>query len=266
MEEKKNKGYIITIIILAVMLVGSIGYIFYSNIVANNDTEKKQDNTNNENVVDKNSSRELTELEKATIKDNIENFYNIYLSEYYPIDDITDLKSIDNQKLLGIALYNAEEKTVDNINSYITKYFGNTVTLKHEDYVCPNDNKILYKYDDVNKIYTLSTDHPGHGFVDYVIDSKSLIIDGNYENEIYTVKVKNLYASAYGDTYGPIDAYYSSLSDSKNKQNPIIKIDIEDENFVLTDDIIKTYSDKLPTTTYKFKLNSDGQFYLISVN
>lgn len=246
---KKEKKLII-IAVFCVLLVGCVGYIVFD----------KLNNKDNEEKI-----RSLSADEEEMFLEKILD-YNRGFSFYYPISDMSKIENFDLFlfSLRGVNYSASNDFTADDLDKTIEKYFDDSVKLKHEDYICKVDNKVLYKYDKNSKIYSYSNDGHGHGGSQRASISQFdiKIIGGEYNNGIYTVNAKVFYGDTCSDTCGPSSEFYSSYSDSINRRAAIIELRGQE----FTEEIAAQYRDKLPTTVYKFKKNSSNNIVLFEVD
>lgn len=269
---KKEKKLIMVIVVLSVLLLGSVGYICFDKFVLkDNDTEikdnnKKDEDTDNEKEEDNEEEiRSLTADEEEMFLEKILD-YNRGLSFYYPISDMSKIENFDLFlfSLKGVKSPAANAFTADDLDKTIEKYFDDSVKLKHEDYICKVDNKVLYKYDENSKTYSFSSEGHGHGGSQRASISQFdiKIIGGEYNNGIYTVNAKVFYGDTCSDTCGPSSEFYSSYSDSLNRVNAIVELQGQE----FTEEVAAQYRDKLPTSVYKFKKNSSNNIVLFEVD
>ena len=69
------------------------------------------------------------------------------------------------------------------------------------------------------------------------------------------------------DTCGPATYLYGNYNDMINKTNAVYGND-QDDIMEYTDNMYNSIKDKLPVTTYTFKVEDDGNYYLekVSIN
>jgi len=263
-DRNKNTIYQVMIAVLVILLVLCVSYILFGKklISSKEKTPEVEENIPSEEKV---QSRNLTEIEKSTLMEQIE-LYNLNFASYYPMMDVNSISNHDlftfAHKQLSLSNVQSEFSASD-IDSVVSKYFGSLRKLKHEDYICDIDGQVFYQYDSVSKKYTFNqnTLH-GHGGGSKISDSKSLFIEGKSDGNVYTVKAKVLYGMICGDICGPNNAYYVRYSDIG--KNPVI----EDKNVMelsLTDELILQNGDKIPVVTYTFKKDEQNNFGLTSV-
>ncbi len=249
MEEKKTgKGKTVTIVILLLIIIGLGAYIGYYDFYLKS-VEKKEVYTEEED----DSKREMYTSESAKIAEKLDDY--LYFANDFSKKDV---KEFDNQQLLFFAILNNtngydNSYSKDAIAQKIEDYFGDNVTLKFEDIICPVENEVLYKYDE-EKGYTMNDDHPGHGGLGY-IGGEAHIINGTVKDHDYTVKARILYTEEGTFTNGSV-IYYPTYEDLE-KHNPIITEETKE----------RTYRDVesfLPITSFTFTKKGNN-YYLKSV-
>ena len=264
MEEKKdNKGFVIAIIVLILVVFGLIFYILYDKgIILKSD--------GNEEIVEKDAKtkenvKALSNEEKELFIEKIEGINTF--AEYYPLDDVN---KIDNQDLLYKLAFKigfGKSFSEKSMTEMIKNYFGDAYNIKNEDIICSVDNEPFYIYNsDTNMYrYDVNSTH-GHGTSGSVRKIVVKYVDGKKENDKkITINTKLLYATYCGDTCGPNFAYYKSYEDSVKNQNPILGEIDSDTEIELTDDLYKTIEDKLPVTTFTFTKKNSNTYNLESV-
>ncbi len=259
-EEKKDNKKSLAIIFLSILVIALASYIVIdkTNIFKEKETEKEK-----EPVIE---TKKISESEADYLSKNIEEIYNYFLKDF-PIENTNKL---NNQELIRLAWQHREDKTSyeltqDEVDKFIKKYFGNNVTVNHEDLLCEIDNKPLYKYSRTTKKYTANFNEHGHGGPGAISNNKVLYIDGKAKGNIYTVNTKVFVGNYCGDTCGPNNAYYESYNDSYNHNNPVVGDFNSEEDIQLTNEIMNKNKDKVRTTTYTFEKQNNGDFALISV-
>lgn len=260
---KKEKKLIIIIIMLCVLLFGCVGYIVFDKLT-NKEEVVDTDKVENENKEEKEETRNLSSVEEKKLYDMILD-YNRILSYYYPIDDMSKVSNADLFLfgLKGVDYPTSNSFSAGLLDEVINKYFEDSIKLKHEDYFCSVDNKVIYKYDENAKIYSFSSEGHGHGGSTRAFISQYgiKIVGGEYNNDVYTLNAKVFYGNACSDVCGLSSKYYKSYADSLSNTNLIV--DTGDQE--LTDSIMEQYKDAVPTTIYKFKMNSSDNIVLTSV-
>lgn len=258
----KEKKLIIIIAVLCVLLFGCVGYIVFDKL--NNKDNEVVDTDNEKEEEDKEEVRSLSADEEEMFLEKILD-YNRGFSYYYPISDMSKIENFDlfSFSLKGVNSPASNDFTADDLDKTIEKYFDDSIKLKHEDYICKVDNKVLYKYDENTKTYSFNNEGHGHGGSQraFISQFDIKIIGGEYNNGIYTVNAKVFYGNTCSDTCGPSSEFYSSYSDSINRGSAIIELKGQE----FTEELAAQYRDKLPTTVYKFKKNSANNIVLFEV-
>ncbi len=268
-KKKCNGGLIVVIVILVIAILGLVGYICYDKgIIFNKKESTENKNTKDDSTKKKDVVRELTVAEEESFTERITEINNNFDIDY-PISDVT---KIDNQKLLSFASVNAKKDynnsfPASDVESIIRKYFGNNIKVNHENILCSLDKVPFYDYDSSSKSYKFHENHPGHGggsssvpIYYFGVEKATMINDKKV-----VIDSKIIYGNSRGDTWGPNNCYYKSVQDSLNHTNQILGDYSKEEELELTDDMIKSVKDKLPTTTYTFEKDGDGYFNLISI-
>lgn len=265
-----GKGIITLISTLSVAVVGLSGYIVYDKFFSKNTKAPVKEKAKTENK--KTSTRKLNESEISELMTKIKT-YNKYISSNYPIKNISDFSK---DKLFDFSIkimINEDNSTdgdnisADKLDEIITKYFGNSIKLEHKDILCSNDNEILYNYNKENKTYSINYNHPGHGGGAIGRDGYEHYIEGSISNETdIVISTKNLYSGYCSDICGPIDSYYKNFEDSVSGENPVIKKDNVNDDYLVTENDYDSIKDSIPITTYKFIKDKNGNYYLVSVS
>ena len=230
-------------------------------------SNKVEENINNDNTqVEELPKEELSVELKNTLKDKIL-MYSKEFSYLYPIDNLTD--KIDNQILIGFAMsiydttHNHDPYTngymASSLDNIVYEYFGDSIKINHENYNCPYESKTiaLYKYDSKNEKYKYNSNHLGHGY-SAMADIKAYIIGGYKQGEDVVVETNMLYSNFID--IGEVDSYYASYEDSVKEENKVIKLKCNDsfECAEIKQSDYEKVKDKLPITTYKFKIEKDN--------
>ena len=240
-EKKKSSGGLIIgfIIILLIAIAGSSfgGYVF-----GNSDGESNAGSEETE-------VKELKESDVKVLMDRIDTMNN-KIANQYPISDV---KTIPNQSLLSVAL-SINFTSADEVEKTIRSVIGDNVTVKHEDYLCNNDNYALMKYS--NGWYSYNNDHPGHGGGGGYT-ATAFFKSATLKGDILAINTNLLY-DYNGDIEGPNESYYDSMGENKKE----VLHDIEKTNLKAEYEKIK---DTLPITTFTFKQNEAGIYNLESV-
>lgn len=250
--KKANKGIIILVVVLVLVIVGLIGYI----VIDKNNKPVEAPNTNNTNNTKKPEVKEV-ELTQEEITDltKIADKINDGFSKYYPI---TDLSVIDNQDLLRLGeegLYDwntGNTFTSAQVEANVKKYFGNSVTVKHEGIKCNlNCEEPLFSYDG-NGTYSYNKNHPGHGGSGGM-DAYTFYDNGTKKGNTITISFKVVYQS-YPDI-GPSYQLYANYND----KTPIYTAE-DPENANITEEFASNYKDQASTITFTFEVSEDGVY------
>lgn len=259
--KEKNKGLIITIIILAIFLFATTGYIIYDKVITKEEVEEKENNEQEEVVEEDHPARELTEEEQSILTEQIKE-YSTYLAMDYPVADI---RAISNQSALQFALYELNVSGNDfmesDLEKQLKKYFGNNHPFIHEDIECYLDHEPLYTYDSATREYTFQDIH-GHGGSGYYRPTV-FFVDGTAKDNTYTVEVNIIYADYCSGLCGPMMTYYKTSGDSINSTNEILSFDEEHQ---VTEEEYQMVKDTLDITTFTFEKDKENNYGLKTVD
>ena len=291
MNEKSNKGIIIALLTVIVVLIGTIAFMFISNnnkISNNTNKEEKEETKDNEKEdleEDKDEEDEvspviskLTETEmKYFMNELLPVFDNIYTSKEYNSSTLSDEEKIKfamlNNGNGGIQSFNA-----NNLLEFSKKYLGEVAgAFKFIDINCEIDNNVLYQYNSNTQYYNLLSGH-GHGgiAIGSIINS---YIDGEIttkDNEIQfaTIKMRKSFDRVYEGPGTPGFIRFGTFNDSKNNRNSVADFTKELEDVYYSDltqklneRILKDMEEnpeKYPVHTYIFKYDN-GNYYLDSI-
>lgn len=135
----------------------------------------------------------------------------------------------------------------------------------------------MFIYDAATESYSYNQNHPGHGggFSGFA-KIETFYESGSKKDNTYTVNVKLLYGDAVAGDIIPIDClpkgYYKTQEDAKNETNPLIGRKTEpNENVCATSPVTisaadyERVKDQIPTTTFTFIKDSDGNYGLTKV-
>lgn len=211
--------------------------------------------------------KELLIDEKNAIMDKIKTYKLMALS--YDNEEVKFDNNVSNS-MLYLLLHYMISQDETNFNNHFTNaekwkiskndadlYFKNLYNinpLDYTDYICPNDNIALLKYDQNNKEFVYNDEHPGHGdritdFIDYYI------VDAYKQGDMYTLSLLFL----YGDQG---EGYYVN--------NEELAIDFADDSYVEPEDYdnaVKNYFQSSHSSfkntkkyIYKFKKVKDNYY------
>lgn len=268
-ERKTSRGQIVMLIILSILLVLNSAYIIYDKYYLAKEKEKKaeekikEDKEDKKEKVDKEkTTRNLSLAEEKILLSQIDD-YNTFLAQYYPIQDI---KELDNQKKLLFAyalldLKGHKDFMQGELKKIVDSYFGKDNNVIYEDIICDHNDGVLFKYDSTTRVFEQTGNH-GHDHIESYRSNNYLITGNVLNEEEYTVEVKTIYENYCGGTCGPTLNYYKNAKDAKREENPVITRQEEKE---LTETDYEKVKNKLESTIYTFKKDSNGNYGLKSV-
>ena len=270
-DKKKGNGLVVVIILLILVIVGLALYICYDKgIVFKKEVSDKTVKEEKKKKAEENTITNLTDADVSSIISQLD-VYNSYFSGNYPINNVSELS---NQSILEFASRNVtmtnSSFTSSDVDKVVKKYFGNDFKYTNEDINCFVGDGVLYRYDSATGKYAFATDvNHGHGGGGSY-RTKTYFQDGTYDknNDIYTLNVKVLYGPNAGDTYGPVDSFYSNAKDAMEYKNELYKINVDDisgDDSGYYDEAYKNVKDKLPITTYTLKKDGSGNYGLVSI-
>ena len=247
-KEKKNKGLIIIIIFLIIALLGTTGYIIYDKVVKKEPQQEEKKQTKKEEE-EESPQRKLTEEEKTTLLSQIETYTNTLAGEYTFDEELP----LENQQALLFALIQLESTGQDYMESDLEKvlqqYFGENHPYQHENIECFLGDGTLYIYDSAKREYRFQ-DYHAHGGQG-IYPNEVYYIDGNTDEQTYTINVNILYGDYCNSTCGPTTSYYTTANDSRNGINPILG---PYENLhTITQEEYNSIQETLPITTFTFE-------------
>lgn len=277
MEQRKRNTQIVTIVIIVIALLTIgvlIGYMVTGKISATKPVPE----------IKVEVEQKISDLEKERFMTMI-GVYNEKFADYY---SLTDMSKIPNQQLLKFALFNQLNGYFDNtitaeqIEKYLHKYFGNQMNITHENVRCgmfhEDGQDAMFIYNPTTKTYSFNENHPGHGggFSGFA-NIETFYLSGSKKDNTYTVKVKLLYGDRIGGDIVPIEclpkAYYKNQEEAKNETNPLIGnppaigTDVCEQPYPvqITPEDYARVKDQIPTTTFTFIKDSDGNYGLSKV-
>lgn len=110
--DRKNKGLIVLVIILTVLVLGLGGYIVYDNVLSkNNDTDINSNNSNNDNILDNDENGNKSEI---ITKDELVSLLEGYW--YYEMDNSKYLVVFEDNTF-RTGMYQTDGGISGNINS-----------------------------------------------------------------------------------------------------------------------------------------------------
>lgn len=259
-KNKTNKGIYILVGVLLAIIVGLLAYIGYDKgLFGKEVVEEPQTNIQEETEKVEDKEVELSTEEIARVTEIAEKLNNGF-AIHYPITDVSTINNQDLLKLGSDGLYDfntVNTFTAAQVEANVKKYFGNSVTVKHEGIKCFADEvEPLFVYDGAGT-YSYNPKHAGHGG----ISNKSAYTFyelGNKKGNTITVNFKVIYKDVPG--IGPSSKLYANYSDA----TPIYTQPNADIN-PLTKEIASQYKTQVPTTTYTFELSEDGIYSIKTI-
>lgn len=296
MEKKSNKGLIIVIVILSLLLVGVSGYLVYDKVFTkddvkeNNQAEEKDSLESNDKEQENNDKKDdtveekgepVSEKEKAKILNVINDINNYNLGKY----DNLNPSEISNQEKLAFVSWIVWKKQLNGENGSIAglkgskvidvykKYFGSNDSIINEDIYADKVN--CYGYDKNKDIYVEKHNFPFMAVPGERTESYSFILDATKKEDVYTVKVHSVYETICPDVCADM-LLAGSYEEASNllfftgmihvMQDQKGNVNLVDSNYELMsqesiNEIHKGYNDRLPVYTYTFVLEN-GNYVL----
>ena len=276
MKEKRNDrlAMIITLLITCFIVIFLIANVIH---VLSQETPQEQEKKTEEKTEAKEEGT-LTEEEKERFLSLIK----IYDDSFIQYDGTKDPKDLTTQEKLDFVykLNNTERLewnidwsksvSISRINAVLEAYFGPNGTLTDfSDYNCPIDNLPLLVYDDITESYSLDTEEHGHGGFSYS-SIKNYYIEGEKEENIYTIKVKKVFSNLLSDSSAMATTYYKTYQDATLRQDPVFDLyALYGENaFIDQEEKVNRQYQKnknlFPIYTYQFQ-EEEGSLYLIKL-
>ena len=274
MENKSNKGMIIIIVILSLLLVGVSGYLVYDKMFSKDEVKEKGKTEENDDVV-------ITQAE-------IDAMMKVIDSNPDEVTNVDEFNALENQTKLNMSLSlidtSSESIKGSELITALKNIYGDKAEVTLEDITCGICGKDSLIYNKTTDLYTYADGdvHPGHGASgeDY-IDIVNYFESVTKSDSQYKVVVKKMVSLIAGCDIGPCDSnvkVYKSLEDAKNGKNIILdtKETTNNKNYCvgyddqslkgLTKecDIDKIYhdnKDKLDSYTYTFIKNGDNYIF-----
>ena len=280
-KKKGNTGLIVTIIVLIILLLGSIGYICYDKGVFDRliGKEKQIEEPKKEQEENKLSANDIDNLHESLITKDKE--YGLYFNNKVTLESISaddfipyialNYASDNNIKYEGLFAYDADvDKDIvkgtqyakSEIDNYAKEKYNlsREITLSKEEdsnYVSLwlYNNKKKLVYDTINRAYYFVPNGNDSGTV--TVASKLLKYEQNGDElSIYDKFV------ACGD-YMEGKACSISMTDINNHKY-FINSNSSNEKNINTDYVINNMIEKLNTFKHTFKKASDGKYYWYS--
>lgn len=270
MKKKSSKGLIITIVILALLLVGVSGYVVYDKFFSKEEVEKGETKTEQmeKNDINNNATEEISLVE-------LENYSNIY--------NIVNEAIINNEMVMHTPLNNQPDYFYKQDKLYVSNMRYDVLMSM----AISRDNNLFNYVDGMRTYYISNTDLKqsftkifGNDLKYYSNDFSSLSCEYKFEKETDRYEVKcgdigNVVASKRENkvvkaikTKDSIEVYdavaFISLAEGK------VCKDVEFKNCIATlseteEFNIDNYIAKLNQYKYIFKLSSDGNYYFYGV-
>lgn len=270
---RDNKGIIICLIIVVLILLGGSIYLFFQNGDLKNEIKELKSNKTQE--VEKKEEEKQPEEKKEEVKEqevDVDDYIDLYNSvistsgystgsyyKYFIVPKFEVLKDLNSQDAYGIimAAYFKENKSklsagsiinASELDRYATKMFGKEYKLTHKEYpVCP-----LITYDSTKKVYEVENLGCGLEGVPYYVSTPVKAIKNDKELDIF---VKVLFVC---ETNNENEIPYCKKYLGKEE----IKGLDREENGLPTDEAIKDNG-----VLFKLVFNyEDGNYILVSVN
>ena len=290
MESKINKGLIVTIVILALLLVGVSGYLVYDKLLSrsnesneSSESEKEEKNNEAEKKEEMVSKEEHDKLLKV-----INDLNNYNLGRYDNLNP-TEISNQDKLAFVSYLVYdnqlNGEDGSIagltgTEVSDIYKKYFGTQSSIINKD-ICPGDYseyggdcefEELFLYSNEKKVYEKGEQALFHlvppGYE--TSTTYSFIVDATKKDGVYTVKVQTLYTTPHGEgVIGPGGVIAGSYEDAENKTNDLKDLMNvadwrDDDGNIIQSKVEADYNkvkEKMPVYTYTFVLES-GNYVL----
>ena len=249
MENKK--GFVITIIILILISLGSIGYIVYDKFLSKNNDEEEYVNVINDVSIDINKLYKV-----GNILDKFDKAFSTSDSKYlgYIYNNKTlEVKNFDKNAAIYASIYsdlirsNTEQAISNEIvkNKY-EKIFGKLLEYKPSNLELGENIKITY--DEVNKIYkyTASITNNDHKSEYLFKNTKTKL-----KEDLVIVTRKVFFVEYSGSTV--------SIYKDSSKTTKIGTVRLKNGE-VSIEEVIGKYGSKLNTYEITFKLGSDDEY------
>lgn len=180
---------------------------------------------------------------------SISNYFDLYLIEKYPIDNINELSpTVKTAFILDIISGLEDGKiTTDRLTTEMKKYFKDIEIYKHN---IKKDGKTLYEYKNntYTKVKTVSNNCTN--FTE-IIENKGTLNNWILKKKIYFMSI-NINDGIYHLTI------YKTKADCKNNTNEIASFD--NDTYIITREEYNTFKDKLNIVKYKYKALNNNYF------
>lgn len=212
-------------------------------------------NLNNNNIADTISEKLNGKAYNKYYFDivDVTNYFDVYLADKYPINNIDDVSYKDKTKFLLDILCDVDTNSVDfeKLNEENKKYFYNNKLVKES--IKGNEGEVLYTFEKSKYFLKRKMGY------NYLIVSRLLSAEGFTDR--WTVKKKLYYldVNIVGDMYQL--KVYKTIADFK--EGKVLKV-FNKNDYVLNESDYKSIEDSLEVFVYKFrKINKS--YYLESV-
>lgn len=273
MKKKSSKGLIITIVILALLLVGVSGYVVYDKFFIEEEVKEEiKNNQTEETDKDNNESEEISLVE-------LENYSNIY--------NIVNEAIINNEMVMHTPLNNQPDYFYKNDSLYVSNMRYDVLMSMAISQLHFRDNNFLNYVDGMRTYYISNTDLKqsftkifGNDLKYYSNDFSSLNCEYKFEKEADRYEVKcgdigNVVASKRENkvvkaikTKDSIEVYDAVAFISIGNRKICKDVEFKDCIATLSETEefnIDNYIAKLNQYKYIFKLSSDGNYYFYGV-
>ena len=267
-ERKKNKGLIMLVVILVLVLIMTTGYIVYDKFIAGGEVEEKNDD-NKVNTIKEDISEQLVDVDvnSTEIQDlfsNISHGLNSYCGiNYYYQDKKIFAGDLSNDLVFDIVLsqlYNDRKAqgelypfsqigygfTVNELDEKITSTFGKNYSFTHRTInSCP-----VFEYDSVNQKYVINSSL-GCGGTCGAMNLKKVVraLKNDQTIELY---VRVLFAGGVDTT-----DYYKDY----NKTQKVEGLEMDSNNFFPIESDNNVAKGSLYKLTFE---NEDGNYVFVS--
>lgn len=279
--KKSNKGLIITIVILSILLASVSGGLVYDKVFNKNELKEVE----REDIANKKEESKTNNNTTETEEEELPNYHNIYnvvenliinnshtshcgvgMSNYFYRYDSINVTNMDYDILMSMVMDQyVESQDIEpyEINSYYSKekyinstdleehfktIFGDQIKYQTKDFTY---NLSKWKYDASNNRYIYSQLEGGNVCISYRKNKINKVMKTNNTIEVYDILE---FGQVAGGDYDMVEVYkdpsFKQLVTTFKKSS---KIDSSE------------YESKLNQYKYIFKLNADGNYYFYGV-
>ena len=239
---------IIMFIGFSLVVIGVFVDIVNSN--SNNNTEMKEvEEINDSNIPDDEYNTYYSDIMQKI------NYFDLYFSSTYPLDNIQDLEDKD-KTLFALNILSGldqTEITFDQVNEELGKYFLNYNVYTGD--VISTDNTLLYKYTD--NYFTKEFNEKNDECTFY-----TEIVNNELDNDFWVLSKKMYYIKSTKEDENYNNVVYSTYNDCLNDKNEVFSFN--DEDYVLVESDYDKIKDKLKVLSYVFQKVND-KYYLKQV-